>query len=89
MNIEKTIYPKNQLSENEWMKKYKVSSRYEKPNIKKMYQEGEYDKDKFIKMIKNYGTKNQPKTSIQQIRETLSLLRNWKVQEAWNKINFA
>ena len=62
MNKEKihnTVYPKKQMSYTAWCKKYKVGSRVQKYSTKNFYKEGEYDHDKFIKIIKSYGNEKQ------------------------------
>ena len=87
--IQSSTYPKKQMSYTAWCKKYKVGSRVEKYNTKKYYEAGEYDYDKFIKMIQNYGTNKKQSSFWRQISETLFTLREGKMQKAWNKINVA
>jgi hypothetical protein len=87
--LQSSIYPKKQMSYTTWCKKFKVGSRVQKYDTKKYYEEGEYDYEKFIKMIKNYGNDKKQSSIWGQISETLFTLCKGKVQKAWNKINIA
>jgi len=86
--IQSTIYPTKQISYNQWCKKFKVGSRVEKRSSNNFYEDGEYDYNKFIKMIKNYGIKKQSNIW-KQTSKTFLLLFKRQMQKAWNKINFA
>ena len=86
--IQSSTYPKKQMSYTAWCKKYKVGSRVQKYQTVKYYEDGEYDYDKFIKMIQNYGNTKQP-SFWGQISETLFTLCKRQVQKTWNKINLA
>jgi predicted RecB family nuclease len=72
--LQSSIYPKKQMSYTAWCKKFKVGSRVQKYNTKKYYEEGEYNYEKFIKMIKNYGTNQKQRSSIWS--ESLDRLRS-------------
>jgi hypothetical protein len=72
--IQSSIYPEKQMSYTTWCKKFKVGSRVQKYNTKKYYEEGEYDYEKFIKMIKNYGTDQKQRSSMWS--ESLDRLRS-------------
>jgi len=87
--IQSSTYPKKQPSYTAWCKKYKVGSRVEKYNTKKYYEEGEYDYDKFIKMIQNYGNNKKQSSIWRHISETLFTLCKRQMQKAWNKIIIA
>jgi hypothetical protein len=89
MNVQKTVYPAKQLSQNQWMKKYKVSSRYETPNTKKMYEEGEYDYEKFIKMIKTNKKKISDPSVFQIVLKVIFEELNKVMKNVFNSINFA
>lgn len=92
MNTIKTqsvCYPERMIPYNAWCKKFKVGSRIEKGTSKKIYQPGEYDYDKFIKMIKSYD-KNKKQSDIwKQASEAFLALCKGKMQKAWNKISIA
>jgi hypothetical protein len=85
--IQSSLYPEKRISYNQWCKKFKVGSRVQKNELKKYYAEGEYDYNKFIKMIKNYGKENTQQNIWRQISETFFTLCKGQVQKAWNKIN--
>ena len=68
----------NTPSYNEWCKMFKVGSRYIKPNTMKQYREGEYDYNKFIKMIQ-YDKQTEKITIWKQISKAFSTLRSRKV----------
>jgi hypothetical protein len=88
-NIQSSTYPKKQMSYTAWCKKYKVGSRVQKYQMKKYYEEGEYDYDKFIKMIQNYGTNKKQSPIWRQISEAFFALCKRQVQKTRNKISIA
>jgi len=54
IKVMSTTYPKSQLSINEWMVKYKVSSRVKevyKPTARVEYLQSQYDKDKLSTLL--------------------------------------
>jgi hypothetical protein len=87
--IQRSLYPVKQPSYNAWCKKFKVGSRINKFEHKKFYAEGEYDYDKFIKMIKNYGEDRKQSNIWKQISEAFFALCKGQVQKAWNKTSVA
>ena len=72
--IQSSTYTEKRMSYTAWCKKFKVGSRVQKYETKKYYEEGEYDYEKFIKMIQNYGTDQKQRSSIWS--ESLGRLRN-------------
>lgn len=92
MNTIKTksvCYPERMIPYNAWCKKFKVGSRVEKSASKKIYEPGEYDYDKFIKMIQNYGNNKKQSSIFREISETFFTLCKRQVQKTWNKISIA
>jgi hypothetical protein len=49
---------------NEWCEEFRFGSMYRVPDQKRSYQLGEFNSDKFIKYIKNYGTEQKHQSSI-------------------------
>jgi hypothetical protein len=89
IKIQKSSYPTKQISYNQWCKKFKVGSRIDKSKLTSFYADGEYDHNKFIKMINNYGQNKQRQNILQQISEALLTLCKGQVQKARNKISIA
>jgi hypothetical protein len=87
--IQSSLYPVKQPSYNAWCKKYKVGSRVDKSKLTRFYEDGEYDYNKFIKMIENYGKDRKQSNIWKQISETLFTLCKGQVQKAWNKTSVA
>ena len=72
--IQSSIYPEKQMPYTVWCKKFKVGSRVQKYTTKNFYKDGEYDYEKFIKMIQNYGADKKQRSSMWS--ESLDRLRN-------------
>jgi hypothetical protein len=87
--IQSSTYPEKRMSYTAWCKKYKVGSRVQKYSTKKFYEDGEYDYDKFIKMIQNYGNNKKQPSIWRQISETFLALCKGQMQKARNKISIA
>ena len=87
--IQRSLYPAKTMSYNAWCKKFKVGSRVDKSKLTKFYGEGEYDYNKFIKMVKNYGEDRKQSNIWRQTSEAFLTLCKGQMQKAWDKINIA
>lgn len=87
--ISKSLYPVKQMSYNLWCKKFKVGSRVDKSKLTSFYAEGEYDYDKFIKMINSYGESKTEQNIWKQISEAFLALCKRQMQKAWNRTSVA
>ena len=75
-NISYTNNDEKQMSYNQWCLKFNVGSMYVKPSKLRHYSKGEYDYDKFIKMIQKYDKQTEKITIWKQISEAFSTLRS-------------
>jgi hypothetical protein len=73
----------------EWCKEFRFGSMCKIPDKRRPSQPGEFDHDKFIKRIQNYGKDEKQQNFWRQVCETFFTLCKGKVQKAWNKIDIA
>ena len=68
----------------EWCKEFKFGSMSKKPDLRRQYQPGEFDYDKFIKRINNIGREPKQQTSI--VSENLKKIRMF-VKHIFRQVN--